>query len=482
MDPSISHVAHLPNAKLGLDRQPDRSNGVGKKDFSHLAQLTKRRQKRIVLSLWAAVVDLICISTAFVVAGYFRMDAFQNEQVPRILISVLPIYLGIALHNQAHQFVALIDVFKSAWRAASALAFAAATMLLIAFFMKIGENFSRLLFGFGTILALALLFAWRHLLARIALRYVGRTPFAVLCIYDGVPLGQSSGDGAIDAREYGISPDPNDPLAIDYLSRAARGMDCVVVHCLPDKRIPWAFMLKSLDVPTEITTPELTQLRPLQICERSGQTSLVLGSGPMAWNQRVLKRTFDLAITIALMPVLLPLLLLIALVVKIDSPGPVFFKQDRIGLGNRKFKILKFRSMRVDMQDEHASKLTERNDPRVTRVGAFIRKTSLDELPQFINVLLGDMSLVGPRPHAERALAGQSLYWEVDNTYLHRHVVKPGITGLAQVRGHRGNTFQEQQLRDRLNSDLEYLSNWSLIGDIKILLGTFGALFNTNAF
>src|SRR3546814_19593954 len=105
--------------------------------------------------------------------------------------------------------------------------------------------------------------------------------------------------------------------------------------------------------------------------------------------------------------------------------------------------------MRTDMQDDRARKLTQRDDPRVTKFGKFIRSTSIDELPQFINVLRGDMSLVGPRPHAELALAGERLYWEVDNAYWHRPVVKPGITGLAQIRGPRGNTFDEQQLRDR---------------------------------
>ena len=138
--------------------------------------------------------------------------------------------------------------------------------------------------------------------------------------------------------------------------------------------------------------------------------------------------------------------------------------------------------MRTDMQDIEAGKLTERNDPRITRIGAFIRKTSIDELPQLVNVLKGDMSMVGPRPHAEKALAGQSLYWEVDSAYWHRHVVKPGITGLAQIRGHRGNTFHEHQLRARLQSDLEYVANWSIFLDCRIVFMTFAVLFHKNAF
>lgn len=447
-----------------------------------LNNLGQKRRKRAMLSIWTLSVDLLCIVAAFCVACYVRFSEFDEDQIARILISGLPIYLGVSLNNQAHHIVSLVDGFKSAWRASSAFLFTAASMLLIAFFLRVGAEFSRLLFAFGAVLGLMLLIIWRNVLARIARSYLGASPFANLCIYDGISRTASSGEGSIDAQAFGLSPDPNDPLIVDRLGRIAHGMDSVIVHCTPERRPHWAFMLKSLNVSSEIVMPELSALHPLEIRQRSGQTSLVLGAEPLAWNQRMLKRSFDLAVTCAILPVLLPFLAVVAIAIKLDSPGPVFFKQDRIGLGNRKFKILKFRSMRVDMQDDKASKLTERNDPRVTRIGEFIRQTSIDEVPQFLNVLMGDMSLVGPRPHAELALAGTRLYWEVDNAYWHRHVVKPGITGLAQIRGHRGNTFEESQLQDRLNADLEYVSNWSLLTDVKILLRTAGVLLHKNAF
>lgn len=446
------------------------------------ANLISKRRKRTILSVWALAVDLLCISLAFLAASYGRLGMIHDEQISQILVIVLPLYLGVMLNGRAYQFTVLLDAFQSASRATAAFLFAAASILLIAFFMKIGAEFSRLMFGFGTALSAALLIAWRVALARIGRRYLGASPFATLCIYDDVPRGDASGEGAILAADFGLSPNPNDPAIINNLGRIAFGMDSIVVHCSPAQRREWAFMLKSLDVPSEIVVPELTDLRPLEIRQRSGQTSLVLASGPLEWHQRFMKRAFDLVVTCLAMPVLIPLLGAVALAVKLDSRGPIFFEQDRIGLGNRKFKILKFRSMRIEMQDDRASKLTERNDPRVTRVGEFIRKTSLDELPQFLNVLMGDMSLVGPRPHAERALAGNSLYWEVDNAYWHRHVVKPGITGLAQIRGHRGNTFEERHLQDRLNADLEYVTDWSLVSDIRILIRTAGVLFHQNAF
>jgi lipopolysaccharide/colanic/teichoic acid biosynthesis glycosyltransferase len=138
--------------------------------------------------------------------------------------------------------------------------------------------------------------------------------------------------------------------------------------------------------------------------------------------------------------------------------------------------------MRSDATDAVGERSATRNDDRITRVGALIRRTSIDELPQLLNVLKGDMSLVGPRPHALGSLAGEELFWEVSETYWVRHALKPGITGLAQVRGHRGATAAAEDLQVRLRSDLEYLMNWSLSLDLLILVRTCGVLFHKNAF
>lgn len=449
---------------------------------SQFAHLTSRRRKRTMLSVWALAVDLLCISLAFFAASHGRLGTIDGQQIFQILVIILPFYLGLALNSRAHGFDVLLDAFKSASRATAVFLFAAAAILLIAFFMKIGAEFSRLLFGFGVALSVTLLIGWRMALARIGKRHLGVSPFATLCIYDDVPRGDASGEGAIFAADFGLSPNPNDPSIINNLGRIACGMDSIVVHCSPAKRREWAFMLKSLDVPSEIVIPELTDLRPLEIRQRSGQTSLVLASGPLEWNQRLVKRTFDLVVTGLLMPVLLPMLGAVALAVKLDSPGPIFFKQDRIGLGNRRFKILKFRSMRVESSDQNGDQSTARNDSRITRVGEILRKTSLDELPQLLNVLAGSMSLVGPRPHAIGSRAENLLFWDIDQRYWHRHCVKPGMTGLAQIRGFRGATEAKSDLSNRLQSDLEYVSNWSLASDIKILLRTASVLFHRNAY
>jgi exopolysaccharide biosynthesis polyprenyl glycosylphosphotransferase len=177
---------------------------------------------------------------------------------------------------------------------------------------------------------------------------------------------------------------------------------------------------------------------------------------------------------------LAPLFLVVALAIKLDSPGPVFFRQKRYGFNNHLIGVYKFRSMRHDMRDEKAEKLVTKNDPRVTRLGAFLRKTSIDELPQLINVLLGEMSIVGPRPHALSAKAADRLYEEVVAEYAARHRVKPGITGWAQVMGWRGETDTIEKIQKRVEHDLYYIENWSLGFDLKILVLTVFALLKAD--
>jgi lipopolysaccharide/colanic/teichoic acid biosynthesis glycosyltransferase len=207
-----------------------------------------------------------------------------------------------------------------------------------------------------------------------------------------------------------------------------------------------------------------------------------VASGPLDLRSRALKRAMDLSLTIPAIIFLSPLLVLVALSIKLESKGPVLFRQQRMGRGNRLFSVLKFRSMHVADSDTDGSQSVSRGDRRVTRVGRFIRATSIDELPQLFNVLHGDMSLVGPRPHALGSLAGVERFWEVDQRYWHRHSLKPGITGLAQVRGLRGATHEREDLVRRLQADLEYLNEWTLWRDIAIVAATVRVLVHPNAF
>lgn len=185
-----------------------------------------------------------------------------------------------------------------------------------------------------------------------------------------------------------------------------------------------------------------------------------------------MKNIEDRVLALAILMLAAPVMAVVALAVRLDSRGPILFRQRRYGFNNQLIEVYKFRSMYVDQSDATASRLVTRDDPRVTRVGRFIRKTSLDELPQLFNVLLGEMSLVGPRPHATQAKAGSSLYQDVVQGYLARHRVKPGITGWAQICGWRGETDTPEKIRNRVACDLYYIDNWSVRFDLYIILLT----------
>jgi putative colanic acid biosynthesis UDP-glucose lipid carrier transferase len=182
----------------------------------------------------------------------------------------------------------------------------------------------------------------------------------------------------------------------------------------------------------------------------------------------VLKRCSDIVLATLILAAISPLLLAVAAGVKLSSPGPVLFKQRRYGLDGRRIVVYKFRSMSV-LDDGEVVRQATKNDARVTRFGAFLRKTSLDELPQFINVLQGRMSVVGPRPHA---VAHNEMYRKLIRGYMIRHKVRPGITGLAQVNGYRGETETVEKMKARIEYDLMYLRNWSLVLDLQIILKT----------
>jgi Undecaprenyl-phosphate glucose phosphotransferase len=187
----------------------------------------------------------------------------------------------------------------------------------------------------------------------------------------------------------------------------------------------------------------------------------------------VMKWLFDKVVGSFILLATAPIMLLTALAIKLDSRGPVFFKQKRYGFNNELIEVYKFRSMYVDQCDATASKLVQKGDPRVTRVGRFIRKASLDELPQLFNVVLkGNLSLVGPRPHAVHAKADNRLYDEAVDGYFARHRVKPGITGWAQINGWRGETDTHEKIQRRVEHDLYYIENWSVLFDLHILAMT----------
>ena len=223
-----------------------------------------------------------------------------------------------------------------------------------------------------------------------------------------------------------------------------------------------------------LMVPDLIELMAstLTVKELEGIPFLRIKGMPMTTWGRILKRLFDVVVVAVLLILLSPLLLLVAILIRLDSRGPVLFRQERLGLDGERFDMLKFRSMRVDAEQETGPTWAQDHDPRRTAIGTFLRKTSIDELPQLLNVLQGEMSLVGPRP--ERPYFVEQFKGNIPK-YLDRHRVKTGMTGWAQVNGLRGNT----SLEERIKYDIYYIENWSLGFDLKILFKTIQALLST---
>ena len=395
---------------------------------------------------------------------------------------VVGFYWVAAFAKRAYGAQAALNAAIGVRRVIVSLAVASALVAFLAFYLRSGAYFSRMISLGGTVLAAVGLAIARDQLTRFAVAHCGPLASNRLVIVDGGPWLDLPHSHTLDAREHGLVPDSSDPHALNRLGLFLHNMNRVVVSCAPERRRAWALVLKGANVQGEILDDEMLELGALGAHREQDYATLVVASGPLRLNKRIQKRLLDLAVTIPAILLLAPLLGLVALAIKLEDGGPALFLQRRLGRGNRFFYIYKFRSMRVEQGDADGKVSTGRTDDRVTRIGRLIRASSIDELPQLFNVLQGSMSLVGPRPHALGSQAGTKLFWEVDNRYWQRHSLKPGLTGLAQVRGLRGTTTREQDLADRLQSDLEYLDGWSIWRDLRILFATLGVLVHRNAY
>ncbi|CAO4157340.1 undecaprenyl-phosphate glucose phosphotransferase [Methylorubrum extorquens] len=281
--------------------------------------------------------------------------------------------------------------------------------------------------------------------------------------------------------DSGQSEDVQEASAKDAARRllaAIHGSDVEEIVIAADARIWLAVrdLLRNQPLPVRlIPDPEVAELvrRPFLT---AGQVTLVeVQRGPLSVAERRAKRCLDIAIATSALVALLPLMAMVCIAIKLDSPGPVLFRQTRNGFNGRKFKILKFRSMRVQ-EDSGVVRQATRNDPRVTMVGSWLRRSSIDELPQLINVLRGEMSIVGPRPHA---ISHDTYYDKLIANYASRHHVKPGLTGWAQLKGFRGETRKVEDMARRVEHDIWYVDNCSVALDIRIIAGTFTQLVKT---
>lgn len=232
--------------------------------------------------------------------------------------------------------------------------------------------------------------------------------------------------------------------------------------------------LRRQQIPKILLAPPMAVLAAQWPIEHEPQTPhfYLLGAKAFSFDVKLVKRAIDIVVASIALLAFAPVMLVCAILIKLESPGPVIFRQHRFTTDNQLFECYKFRTMRW-VPPTGRIELTQRRDSRVTRVGSFLRRTSLDEIPQFINVLQGHMSVVGPRPHPPGVMAAGRIYEDIVTDFGERYKVKPGLTGFAQISGLRGNTFTEEDVRQRFQHDIEYITHWSLALEFWIILKTF---------
>jgi exopolysaccharide biosynthesis polyprenyl glycosylphosphotransferase len=437
---------------------------------------------RVRLYALLLTADTLLMGACFLAANQLRFGELAGSFGLNTLSLLLPLYVALGFSRGAWSIEALTSPRRSAALALNSLLLAIALAAVLLFSLKMGEDFSRLVFGIGAGMSLIAIALGRLIIGRQIgerLEWGFRKEVLLVDQAQAAPIGSEI---VIDARRLGIEPATDDPLMLDRLAQVLDSCERVVVSCPPERRGAWSRMLAGANADVEVIAPELDMVGALGLRRHGAHSTLLVGCGPLRLRDRATKRLFDAAFSAGLLVLLLPVLATIALAIRVESPGPVLFRQQRLGRGNRLFHILKFRTMRSDLTDHSGSRSASRDDDRVTRVGRFLRRTSLDELPQLFNVLAGQMSVVGPRPHPLGCTADEELFWNIDEHYFDRHSIKPGITGLAQVRGFRGATEKKDDVTNRLRADLEYLDGWHIGRDLAIIARTFGVLVHPNAY
>ncbi|WP_306118583.1 MULTISPECIES: undecaprenyl-phosphate glucose phosphotransferase [unclassified Roseitalea] len=445
---------------------------------------------------------LALIMTAIMLA-YVGVPRTMIWEYPLAIVSLSALYVTLAQFAEGYQIRALRN--SLAWFPRLVLMWTAAfaLMALAGFFLKISDDFSRFWFGSSYLAGLAFLFATRTVLNWRVRRWArnGTMERRAVIVGGGQPAEkliralelQPDNDiricGIFDDRDDARSPlivagypKLGDIEELVEFTRRAR-IDMLIVSLPLDAESRVLYMLKKLWVlPVDIRLSAHShklRFRPRTYSYVGKVPMFDIFDRPLRDWDHVAKRAFDIVFSLLGIVAFSPVMIATAIAVKATSKGPALFVQRRHGFNNEVIEVFKFRSMYVEHQDPTARNAVVKDDPRVTPVGRFIRKTSIDELPQFFNVLRGDLSLVGPRPHAVHAQTRDKLYGEVVDGYFARHRVKPGVTGWAQVNGWRGEVDTDEKIRKRTEFDLYYIENWSVLMDLKILFLTPIRLLNT---
>jgi Undecaprenyl-phosphate glucose phosphotransferase len=475
--------------------------------LSVVNQKVRAAYSPIVITGLVRLADFLLISLTGVAIylGYVaRMDGFSWSYIVAIVtvagsavicFQAADIYDVQVFRGQLRQMTRMI----SSW------SFVFLLFIGVSFFAKLGGSISRLWLSMFFLVGLGLLIAGRLVLRAMVRRWgregrLDRRTVIVGADDSGAKLIKALNAQSEDSdiRVLGVFDDRNDDRAMDtcagspklgkvddIVEFARRTRVDLVLFALPisaEGRI--LEMLKKLWVlPVDIRLSAHTnklRFRPRSYSYVGKVPTLDVFEQPINDWDLVMKSLFDRIVGGIALLALSPLLLLVALAIKLDSPGPVLFRQKRFGFNNERIDVFKFRSLYHNMADPTAAKVVTRDDPRVTRVGRFIRKTSIDELPQLFNVVFkANLSLVGPRPHAVQQKLQNQLLDEAVDGYFARHRVKPGITGWAQINGWRGEVDSAEKIQRRVEFDLYYIENWSVLFDAYILLKTPIALVKT---
>jgi Undecaprenyl-phosphate glucose phosphotransferase len=505
---SMVDAAAAASVAASADRPPiERRRRLSQAALAVTSQKVGRAYSPVVIAGAVRVVDFVLLSligVAFYLAYMVPLNGFHWEYIAAILgmtatavicFQASDIYDVQIFRGQLRQMTRMI----SSW------AFVFLLFIGASFFAKLGGEISRLWLSAFFIFGLAALVGERLFLRAMVRGWarqgrLDRRTIVVGADQNGEKLIEAlkiQDDSDIDV--LGVFDDRNDDRALDtcagspklgkvddIVEFARRTRVDLVLFALPisaETRI--LEMLKKLWVlPVDIRLSAHTnklRFRPRSYSYIGKVPTLDVFEAPITDWDLVMKWMFDHIVGGIILLLAAPLMALIALAVRLDSPGPVLFRQKRFGFNNERIDVYKFRSLYHDQADPLAAKVVTKNDSRVTRVGRFIRKTSLDELPQLFNVVFkSNLSLVGPRPHAVQGKLQSRLFDEAVDGYFARHRVKPGITGWAQINGWRGEVDSEEKIQKRVEFDLYYIENWSVLFDLYILLKTPLALLTKN--
>jgi putative colanic acid biosysnthesis UDP-glucose lipid carrier transferase len=455
-----------------------------------------------MLSVLSRIIDIAMVALGALIAAavhngqWVWLDDMQSVSLAFDCLLVVVFFPALGIY-QSWRGKPLMDLL---FRVSGAWVMVETTGVLISFSLHRSDMLSRLWLLYWAAATIVLLIITKALVYSVlkGLRREGFNHKAV-AIVGGAPYGKFLIEQMRSRPEAGFSPlvvydedGPVDPYQDPDAAQAVEGVPverdfATMIQLVRDRAIRelWLALPISKEKTIHRFVMELRNdfvnirfipdVRSLTLFSQPmvdllGVPAINLAASPITDLRVLPKRVFDRLFAFGALTALAPLMLVIAAMVKLSSPGPVFFRQKRKGIDGNQFEIYKFRSMKVHA--EVAGKVTQatRRDPRITAVGAFLRRTSLDELPQFINVLRGEMSVVGPRPHA---LEHDDIYKDLVKGYMHRYRIKPGITGWAQINGYRGETDRIEKMMGRVKLDLYYMQNWTFWLDIKIVVLTF---------